>query len=127
MKEDNLKELERRQFTRIKYPCRIKVYSGLHKGETFFSYTENISCGGVCAVLEKDLGLFVSVGLQIDLEDSLGWVECRGNTVWVARRSEWLEKRPRHFDTGIEFSGLKEKDRLRIEDVVQICLEKKKT
>jgi len=124
MEKDTIKQLERRRFVRANYPCRVKVYSGLHKGETFFTYTENISCGGVCVVLEKDIGLFVNVDIQVDLEDGLGWLKCKGKTVWVARRSEWSEKRPRHFNTGAEFVDLTEKDRLRITEVIQICLTK---
>ena len=118
------RESERRHFPRANYSCRIKVYSGPRKGEYFFSYTENISCGGTCIILEKDLGLFTSVGLEVDLEDGLGWVDCSGKVVWVTRRSEWVDKKPRHFDTGIEFIDLKEKDKTRIKDLVQICLKK---
>lgn len=49
--------INRRRFPRVNYPCYIRLRK---KGSTqeFLTQTENISCGGIAVVLEKNLGLF---------------------------------------------------------------------
>lgn len=93
---------------------------GSHR--SFSTYTENIGVGGICVILEKDLGLFSPVELQIDLKDNLPGVECDGTIVWVVRRAEHEKRRPNHYDIGIEFIDLKDKDKVRIDAVVDRIL-----
>lgn len=78
--------------------------------------------GGICVILEKDLGLFSPVELQIDLKDDCLKVECDGRIVWVVRRAEYEKRKLDHYDIGIEFINLKEEDRARIDTIVDRVL-----
>jgi hypothetical protein len=88
----------------------------------FSTHTENIGAGGICVILEKDLGLFSPVELEIDLKDDLPEVECDGTIVWVVRRAEYEKRKPNHYDTGIEFIDLKDTDKTRINAIVDRIL-----
>lgn len=113
--------LNKRRFPRANFPCLIRVRK---KGSqrAFSTHTENIGVGGICVILEKDLGLFSPVELQIDLKDDCLKVECDGRIVWVVRRAEYEERRPNHYDTGIEFIDLKDTDKARIDAIVSRIL-----
>lgn len=113
--------LNKRRFPRANFPCLIRVRKkGSHRA--FCTHTENIGVGGICVILEKDLGLFSPVELQIDLKDDLLQVECDGRIVWVVRRAEYEKRKPNHYDIGIEFVNLKEEDRMRIDTIVDKIL-----
>lgn len=106
--------VDRREFPRADYPCKIEVFQKGQKS-SFSTHTENIGVGGVCVVLEKELEKFSPVGLSLYLEDGQEAVECDARVVWVVRRENL-------FDVGIEFLDIKTKDVLRIERIVQECL-----
>lgn len=113
--------LNKRRFPRANFPCLVKVHK---KGsqQDFSTHTENIGAGGICVILEKDLGLFSPVELEIDLRDNLPQVECGGSIVWVVQRAEYEKRKPNHYDIGIEFVNLKEEDRMRIDTIVDKIL-----
>jgi hypothetical protein len=108
--------IEKRRFPRAEYPCRVRVRKPSKKGvlrkkilEEFVTHTENIGSGGICVILEKGLGLFTPVEVDIDLGNGKQWVTANGTIVWVVRRTNLPEKK--QFDTGIEFVNLKDPDR----------------
>lgn len=113
--------LNKRRFPRANFPCLIRVRK---KGSrrAFSTHTENIGAGGICVILEKDLGLFSPVELEIGLRDNLPQLECGGSIVWVVQRAEYEKRKPNHYDTGIEFVNLKEEDRMRIDTIVDRIL-----
>lgn len=117
--------INRRRFPRANYACVVRIR---HKGEAeaFNTQTENIGCGGVCVILPKDVKIFSPVEVELDLNDKKPNINCDGTIVWVVRRSEINEKTPAVFDTGIEFSNLKDEDKERIEEIIQECLQKSK-
>ncbi|MBU2540280.1 MAG: PilZ domain-containing protein [Candidatus Omnitrophica bacterium] len=115
--------INRRRFPRADYPCQIKISKKKGK-ETLVSNTENVGCGGICTVLEKGLGLFSDVSLELDIKDSQPPIKTVGTVVWVVRRHEIKKERPGFFDTGIEFKKLDAKDVARIEAIVNKCLQK---
>jgi len=86
--------------------------------EAILTHTENIGIGGVCLILKKDLGIFGPVNLEIDLMDMQPHIKCEGKITWVVKRSSAEQKKASFFDTGVEFVGLKEKDRNRIDLVI---------
>jgi c-di-GMP-binding flagellar brake protein YcgR len=94
--------------------------------EIISAYTENIGCGGICVILEKDIGLFSPVNVELDLENGLGWINSDATVVWVVKRDEKGEEKSGVFDTGIEFNNLKEEDRQRIEKMINNILVKAK-
>lgn len=115
--------INRRRFPRADYPCQIKVRSKKGK-ETLASHTENIGCGGICTILEKGLGLFSNVQLELDLQDGQLPIKTEGTIVWVVKRHEIKKDRPGYFDTGIEFKNLDAQAIARIEAIVNKSLEK---
>lgn len=117
--------INRRRFPRADYPCRIKIRD--KKGKTILvARTDNVGCGGICAVLEKNLGLFSNVDLELDLEDGSSPIGAEGMVVWVVKRHEIKKEEAGNFDTGIEFKNLDAAGVTRIEAIVEKCLEKDK-
>lgn len=114
---------DRRRFPRANFSCIVRIR---HKGsvEAFQTTTENIGCGGVCVILPKGLSVFSPVEIELDIENGLGRIISDGRIVWVVHKSEISQSARESFDTGIEFVELKEKDRLRIEKIVEECLKK---
>ena len=106
--------INRRKFPRAEYPCRIIVIKGTGKLK-LTTKTENIGAGGLCVVLAKELLRFEEVVIMLYLDDKPEPVQCHGRVVWVVRKAG------SGFDTGVEFLDLKDKDRLRIERLIEIC------
>lgn len=110
--------INRREFPRAIYPCKIIVKRKDHP-DSLSAQTENIGVGGICTMLPKDLGIFAPVEIQLDLLDSQPIVECDGTIVWIVERKE---SGNRSFDTGVEFTNLKRKDSDRINTIVERML-----
>ncbi|MCM8770891.1 MAG: PilZ domain-containing protein [Candidatus Omnitrophica bacterium] len=113
--------IDRRRFPRAHYRCKIIVVRKRRK-ERLVTYTENIGLGGVCVILDRELDKFSEAELMIYLEDGQPPLDCLGRVVWVIKRGSPDPNKPDAFDTGIEFLSLKDKDKLRIERIVQECL-----
>lgn len=117
--------VDRRRFPRANYPCKIIV---VKKGQAkkFSTNTENIGVGGVCVILNQELDRFSEVELILFLEDKQLPIYCDGRIVWTVKRLDATIPKgtPSQIDTGVEFVNLKEKDKLRIEKVVEVCLQK---
>jgi Tfp pilus assembly protein PilZ len=113
--------INQRKFPRVSYKCLIRV---IEEGveEVIETFTENIGSGGVCVVLEKRLGLFEKVFMQIFIEEGTNQIECRGSVVWVVKRNN-ASSVGDIYDTGIEFQDLKAEDRKRIAALVEDILE----
>lgn len=108
--------IDKRRFPRAEYPCKVVILRNDLK-ETFSTHTENIGTGGICVVLPRELPKFCLVRVLLYLKDGGGLLECDGRIIWAVKREDY-------FDTGLEFLDIRETDRLRIEKVVQQCLEK---
>lgn len=114
--------INRRRFPRADYPCLIRVKNRANR-DPVEARTENIGAGGVFAVLEKNLGLFSEVEIDIDLQDNQPPVKAAATVVWALRRPEVKKDRPGYFDTGLEFKNLDAQSIARIEKIVDKCLE----
>ncbi|MFA6636110.1 MAG: PilZ domain-containing protein [Candidatus Omnitrophota bacterium] len=113
--------INKRKFPRVSYKCLIRVTEeGVE--DVIETFTENIGSGGICVVLEKRLGLFEKVFMQIFIEEGTNQIECRGAVVWVVKRSN-SSLAGEAYDTGIEFQDLKVEDRKRIGALVDDILE----
>lgn len=108
--------MNQRQFPRVKYRCVVKVAPEGKASSAISAVTENIGLGGVCLLLEKGLGIFSPVELELDLKDSGPPLRLEGTVVWVVRRREL--RKGTTYDTGVEFSELSPRDKSRIEAVV---------
>ncbi len=109
--------IDSRRFPRAQYPCKVVIFKHGQK-DSLDANTENIGAGGICAVLKKSLDKFSPVGVVLYLKDNQPAIECDGRVVWAVKRKDI-------FDTGIEFIDIRDKDILRIERVVEECLNQK--
>lgn len=125
----NWEGMNRRKFPRANYPCLVIIRRDHVAPEAILTHTENIGVGGVGVIVRRELKLFDSIELELDLLDMQPHIKCEGKIVWVVRRRESAETKPLFFDVGIEFSSLSDKDRKRVEFIVNrlISLESKKT
>ncbi len=111
--------LDKRKFPRANYPCRITV-TRIDQPDSISSHTENIGIGGICAMLPKDLGIFSPVEVHLDLLDNQPVIQCDGNIAWIIEKKS--DKKSNAFDTGIEFTNIKEEDIKRINIIVELVL-----
>lgn len=118
--------VNKRRFPRVNYPCVIRLRRK-DNPEVFEVKTENIGCGGICVILSKDVGMFAPVELEIDLSNGEPTISCEGIVVWVVRKIPINKNIPHSFDTGIEFTNLKKEDEVRIENIINLCLQKEKS
>ena len=108
------KEKERRRARRvyasfIEY-CRIEDETS----RRYQAFTENISSTGICILVNEEIGINSLLLITVYLLDGNSSIETRGKVVWV-RPSIFLNVKDRkHFDVGIEFVAITEKDRSRI-------------
>ncbi len=109
--------IDRRRFPRAVYPCKITICKKKDKA-SIATRTENIGVGGVCVILEKDLEIFSTVELEIDLENGLPSFKCDGTVVWVVKRAKFEKKKPNQFDIGIEFVDIKNDEKTRVEAII---------
>ena len=110
--------LDRRKFPRVKYPCLVVIKDGNDGEEIILSHTENVGIGGVCVILKKNVKMFSKVKIELDLLDMGKHIKCDGKVVWNVQRSEDSEKKPSFYDVGIEFQGVTDEERARIQEIV---------
>ncbi|MBI4357872.1 MAG: PilZ domain-containing protein [Candidatus Omnitrophica bacterium] len=108
--------LDQRAFPRISARCDILIHD--HIGGTIRAKTQNLGGGGVCVILNRELEKLSRVRLRLILEETTYPIECEGRIVWMVRSRE-LPSGKVHFDTGIEFLGLRPLDRERISAFIE--------
>ncbi|MFH1877860.1 MAG: PilZ domain-containing protein [Candidatus Omnitrophota bacterium] len=113
-----------RKFPRVSYKCRIYV-AKKEKKETIETYTENIGEGGICVSLEKPFNIFDHVTLEIFFDGKEEPVSCSGTVVWIVEYHDYRQTGKNKFDTGIEFTDITEKDRVKIAGLVKNILKPK--
>lgn len=111
--------LNRRHFPRANFPCLIRIKHDGQEHEAILTHTENISVGGVCAIIKKSLELFAFVTLEIDLMDGAELIACKAKVVWVVRRKIFEEHKPAFYDVGFEFIDIKDPHRARVNHTVE--------
>ena len=110
--------IDRRKFPRAHYKCLISIGTK-SSTKTISTHTENIGAGGICVILNEDLGLFQGVNLELDLANGVTTnVACSGTVVWVVKKHSMRQKENVQFDTGIEFVDMDEGGRGRISKIV---------
>jgi c-di-GMP-binding flagellar brake protein YcgR len=110
--------MNRRKFPRVNYPCLVIIRHDDEKRDVILTHTENIGSGGLCVTLKKGLKMFSPVDVELDLLDLSDHVKCSGKVVWSVRRADTEKKKPQHYDTGIEFVNIEERDRSRVISVI---------
>jgi len=115
-------KVNKRKFPRAKYKCLIRVL-GENRTKPVEAFTENISSGGICVVLDINIGLFQKVSLELFLGTEKRAILCSGVVVWVVKRHPMFRSEPSKYDTGIEFSDMSEEDRRSISNLVKYIVE----
>jgi hypothetical protein len=111
--------IDRRKFPRAQCRCVITIETK-DASKTIPTITENIGAGGICAILNEDLGLFRGVNVELEL-DSGGSanLSCTGTVVWVVKKRDAKIKGTIQFDTGIEFVDIEDDEKERITKFVE--------
>jgi len=89
------------------------------KNDAILTHTENVGIGGVCIVLKKDVRMFSSVDLEVDLLDLGDHICCKGKVVWNVQRQRGSEEKPLFFDVGVEFVDINPQDQTRLSKIVE--------
>jgi len=111
--------LDRRRFPRVVYPSLIVVGSGdKDDKDVILTHTENVGVGGMCVILKKNVKVFSSVEIELDLLDLSNHIKCHGKIVWNVQRKDSEKKKPLSYDVGIEFQDLNKKEQARLEAIV---------
>lgn len=116
--------LNRRQFPRANFPCMVRLRQENSDEDPILTHTENISQGGLCTILKRQLPLFSTAQLRLDLMDDGDVIDCRVKVVWSVRRKAIEEVKPSFYDTGFEFCDLSDETVKRIGRVVTNILKK---
>ena len=111
--------LNRRKFPRVNYPCLVVMRNDNKDQDVLLTHTENVGIGGVCVILKKNVKMFTTVDLELDLLDLGAHIKCSGKVVWNVQRKMDEKKKPLYYDVGIEFNSLPEKDRERLDAIVK--------
>ena len=110
--------INRRRFPRMHRRCLIHI-TGKDPVTTISTRTENIGAGGICVILNENLGLFQSVELELNLENrDPSSIKCKGTVVWVVKKHAREEGTALQYDTGIEFADICGESGRRIEKIV---------
>ena len=82
--------------------------------------TENISLGGLCLQVEKDIGLHEEqmINLQFQLEGTREIVEIEGQVKWILKNEDAQE-----IQIGVEFLKLDDPKKGQLKDKLQQLLE----
>ena len=116
--------INRRKFPRIHYKCLIYIKKA-NSTKTISTHTENVGAGGICVILNEDLGLFQGVNLELALENGIpSNIACSGTIVWVIKEHPVKEKDAIQYDTGIEFVDINKEGENRISKIVEKELKK---
>ena len=115
----------RRQFPRIVYPCLVKVIcEGKPAKDIFLTHTENISAGGICVIVKKEIKMFSPIEVEIDLIEDSEHILAFGRVVWAVRRKATETVKPMLYDIGIQFDTMKERDKVRLGAAINKLVEK---
>ncbi|MBN1354134.1 MAG: PilZ domain-containing protein [Candidatus Omnitrophica bacterium] len=115
--------INRRKFPRVHYKCVIHIRTK-DSAKSISTITENIGVGGICVIVNEDLGLFQGVSLEIDLENGMpANIKCSGTVVWVVRKHDPSHRGAVLYDTGIEFVDIDRESADRINQIVEVEIE----
>lgn len=114
----------RRQFPRIAYPCLVRVMYKGHAPDILLAHTENISAGGMCVIVRKEVEMFAPTEVEIDLVEDPEHIFASGHVVWTVRRKATETVKPMFYDIGIQFDAMKDKDKARLQAAIDTFVKK---
>lgn len=105
---------ERRKYIRADFPCKIIIGSPIR---LLVSHTEDIAEGGIRVILEEKLAPYTNVAIELYVEKD-NPIKCKGRIIWVKEAVNPLQRQPTMYDTGIEFTEIKDCDTDYLRDMV---------
>ncbi|OGW82173.1 MAG: hypothetical protein A3G33_10630 [Omnitrophica bacterium RIFCSPLOWO2_12_FULL_44_17] len=108
--------LNKREFPRVDISCDILIDDENEK--QIIAKTENLGSGGVCVLLGRPLDKLSNVELKLSLGHDNLPLTCQGRVVWLVQSRD-LSTHKTTYDTGIEFTNIKEEDRARISQFIK--------
>ena len=111
--------MDKRKHKRALYRCSVSLWRK-STPVRFNSFTKDISVSGVRIVLDEELPILQDVRLQMDIQDDLPPIVCEGVVKWtLAHRQEGASSdAPMRYQTGFQFSGLSDTDRVRLQKII---------
>ena len=107
---------DKRRFPRLNLRCEVQVVAD-EKSPILKTQTENLGIGGICVILDKQFERFSKCRLKIEFDEKKSVIECAGKVVWMVKTKDVKSRRVR-YDTGIEFTDIKDDDREKIQAVL---------
>ena len=114
--------IERRKFIRLSsaFTVGYRILDSSEKEKITFS--KNISEGGICFVVEEELGVSELLDLNLYLPGDKEIISVTGRVIWIKECPEEGELGKRTFRVGIEFIGLDKKSAKKIDQYVRFAL-----
>jgi c-di-GMP-binding flagellar brake protein YcgR len=118
-RERGMMETEKRRHQRLLKKL-IVVFKYKSLDHFVKAVTENVSLGGLCLQVEKDIGLREEqmINLQFQLEGTREIVEIEGQVKWISRNADTQE-----VQIGVEFLKLDDPKMSQLKDKLQQLLE----
>lgn len=104
---------ERRKYLRLEASVEVK-YTVIGKPGAIKVFSKNISAGGLCLLLDKQLAANTPLQLQIKIPDLKDPIPALARVVWQQSFESAGDDPKVYFRTGVEFTGISDFDRFNI-------------
>ncbi|MFH1767603.1 MAG: PilZ domain-containing protein [Candidatus Omnitrophota bacterium] len=109
--DNNYNGAERRKYPRINFII-VAYTDSKNDSLANMSATKNISAGGLCIFVDKEVAKDTVLSLKITLPNGNPPIDAKGKVVWNRPCTmAYLSKAANQFEVGIEFLDMKESDR----------------
>ncbi len=102
--------LEMRRFERVIYKAKVRIF--LPEDKTESMQTIDISKGGICFITRKLLKTDSQTKIKLDFGKDKGLIHADARVAWIKRMELLSGEKLNKYKVGVEFIGLKSKDRL---------------
>lgn len=109
--------LEKRQFKRIS--CNIAIGIIFSDDKTIYSQTVDISKGGLCFISEKRFETDERIVITLRPPHRKRHFDIKSRVAWIKNISECSKEAVHMYQTGVEFIGLKEKERKELSGLIR--------
>ena len=109
--------LEKRHFKRIS--CNIVIGIIFSDDKTIYSQTVDISKGGLCFISEKRFETDKQIVITLKSPNRRRHFDIKSRVAWIKNISEGSKEAVHMYQTGVEFTGLKERDRKELSELIQ--------
>lgn len=112
---------ERRRFIRLPISLEI-TYTGSGSSEEMAASSRDISEGGVCLVVNKELRQEETLDLKIGFPEFEAPLKVRGKVIWVHEFTglDTDVSREKKFYAGVQFTEISKEDRDRIDRFISL-------